>query len=86
VTFNRLLEGQGQEVEEMNSYIKKWNEKFWKFLNVLVDVPDPAEYLQVCLSFFHFTLFTIVLQCLKSPSSFSGYDDNIFWNLLTDPC
>jgi len=55
VTFNRLVDGNGQEVDEMNTYIKKWNERFWKFLNTLVDVPDPAEYLQIDKKYIEYT-------------------------------
>lgn len=47
VVNNKYLEGRGSEVEELNSYIKKTNERFWKFLDQVTQVSDPIEQLQV---------------------------------------
>lgn len=44
---NKYLEGRGAEVEELNGYIKKTNERFWKFLDQVTQVVDPIEHLQV---------------------------------------
>mgnify|MGYP002386605144 CR=1 FL=1 len=47
ITNNKYLEGRGSEIEELNGYIKKSNERFWKFLDQVTQVSDPIEQLQV---------------------------------------
>jgi Ras GTPase-activating-like protein IQGAP2/3 len=55
VVNNKYLEGRGSEVEELNSYIKKTNERFWKFLDQVTQVSDPIEQLQIDQKYIEYT-------------------------------